>query len=309
MAKTISELDGVGAKTVKAFNSIGIKDMDDLAKADPDEIASADIGVSTSRAKEFVRQAKQNAVIIQSAGSRQEDYDARGHVSTGIPLLDEVLGGGFEERALIAAYGSTGSAKTQLAFQSMVSAVEQTGLPAVYIETEPDRFRPNRIKQFITDEEVMENFDDLFYVVKAYSLDQQFAAYASVQKAFDEVCLVVVDSFTARFRLSDRFESRAQFSERSQEFKKHLNALETMAFHLECPVLLTAQVYGNPDMYGANESIYGASIFMHMASYFLYLKKSTGEMRKLRLENHPEFPNQELYLQITENGILGKPVA
>ena len=309
MAKTLDELEGVGATTIKKLGEIGIVDMNALAKADPEFIADANIGISLSRAKEFVLQAKQNAVIIQTASDRQADYDARGHVSTGIPLLDEMLGGGFEERALIAAYGGTGSSKTQLAFQSMVSAVEQTKMPAIYIETEPDRFRPNRIKQFITDEEVLDRFEELFYVIPAYSLDQQFTAYGSISNAFDKASIVVVDSFTARFRLSDRFENRAQYGERGQEFKRHLNALENLAFHLECPILLTAQVYGNPDAYGASEAIYGASIFMHMASYFLYLKQSTGNLRKLRLENHPEFPNKEIYLDITETGIIGKPVA
>lgn len=299
MATTLSEVKGVGPKTEKKLKSAGIESIEELASLGVSDLKNA--GISEKKGRNLIQRAGEETVTIQSAEERENEYSQRDAISTGIPKLDEIIGGGLEQESLVAAYGQTGSGKTQVSFHTIVNAVHDTGKPAVYIETERDRFRPERLRQLAPDESVI---DDI-HVVRAYSLDEQMNAYGKVMNAFDDLSIVVVDSFTARFRMEEAFDGRENLGKRSTEFKRHLNALEELADSLEIPVLLCCQVYGNPDRYGGREDIYGSSIFAHMASYYLHLKPAGGDLRSVEVENHPGQPDKEIRLNIGTDEILG----
>lgn len=295
MAEELGDLDGVGPKTKHKLKQSGIESLDDLANAEVDDLASN--GMSESRAKDFIDKAKQSAVIIQSGEEVVEEYENKDTISTGINSLDDMLGGGWEEGYVIALPGQSGAGKTQLCFQSMVSAVEQTGKPAVYIETERGRYRTDRLNKLANESDTQENI----YRVKAYDLDQQMQAYRKLRDHFDDLSLVVVDSFTARFRLSEKFDGRGSLSERSTEMAKHLTELENMAENLQVPILITAQIYSNPGQYGKSEYIYGGSLFMHTVGYFLHMKPDSGHMVEAQLRNHPGKDDSETSIRIGDD--------
>jgi DNA repair protein RAD51/DNA repair protein RadA len=219
MADEIGDIKGVGSTTVDKLNRMGLNDIQELAKADP-SLASEypDVSMSEDRLEGIIEDAAANAIVIQSGDEVVDQYENITTRPSGISELDEKVGG-FEARSLIAIGGSTGSGKTQLAFQALGEAVlDSGGKPAVYIETEPDRYRGGRIQQMF-DKDVQSNVHKVS-VGGEEALDMQYRSYKAVEEQFDDVSLVVVDSFTARFRLATKFDGRESLGKRNQEFSR-----------------------------------------------------------------------------------------
>jgi DNA repair protein RAD51/DNA repair protein RadA len=298
MAEELTDLDGVGSGTEEKFNGAGIKSIDDLASADASIVEEEDISISESRMQKFINSAKENTVQILSGEDVQDKYEARGSISTGIDRLDDNLGGGIENQEIVAIGGDTGAGKTQFGFYMCGQAVKQTGDPALYIETEPDRYRGNRIEEMFG-----EDVQSKVMKIEAHSLDQQVMAYRAAKNQMENLSFVVVDSFTSRFRLTEKFEDRSELGERNSEFRRHLNEIESMAKVADVPVLLSCQIYANPTQYGSSTVIYGSSLMMHMVAYVLMLKSKQGQLTRMKANNHPRSGEFEIVLQITEDGL------
>lgn len=293
----VTDLTGVGQVTYNdKLKPAGFDTIDKIAKSSIDELVD-EAGLSENKAEKIYQRANREAVILQSGQDVQDEYDAKDYVTTGMSKLDELLGGGWEEGFLITLSGEAGSGKTQVAFNSMVHAVEETGNPAVYIETEPNRYRPERLRSLSNEEDTQQDI----YRIKAYDLEKQKLAYEKVRQAFDEVSLVVVDSFTARFRLAEQFDGRGSLSQRSEEMGAHLRRLEKLCDELGAPVLLTAQVYGNPSGFGAGDAVYGGSLMQHTVSCFVNMKSSSGNLKEAQLRGHPGRADDEVNVNIGEN--------
>lgn len=300
MAKELGDLSGVGSSTIEKFSEMGIGSLEDLATADSSLVDEYDVSMSESRLQGFIEDASAEAIVIQTGDEVVEEYANRGRVPTGVGELDNKIGG-WDDRSLVAVGGGTGAGKTQLAFQALGNAVVETGDPAVYIETEPDRYRGKRIAQMF-DESVQSQVHKVS-VAGEEALDKQYRAYKAVHEQFDNVSMVVVDSFTARFRLATKFDGRSELGERNQEFSRHLAELEQLATDLECPVLLNCQVYANPTQYGSGSVIYGSSLMMHMVNFVVMMRNKQGQLAKIDVLNHPEHGDFDILAQITDDGM------
>jgi RecA/RadA recombinase len=294
----LGDLKGVGGVTEERLNNAGVTSIDELAQTTIDSLT--DEGMSENKAEKIIRRAKENAVIVQSGNEVVEEYESKENITTGMPYLDNLLDGGWQQGNVVAISGETGSGKTQIGFKAMVSAVEATDKPVVYIETERNRYSPKRLTSL---SELGEGILSNIYRVKAYDLEQQEMSYAKVRKEFDDCSLVVIDSFTARFRLSDEFSGRDNLPKRSQIMGRHLEQIEKMAAHLDVPVLMTAQIMGNPTPYGSSQSTYGGSLFHHTVNYFIKMKNAQGSFSKATIANHPEIGEVEFHINITENDL------
>lgn len=295
----LDDIDGVGPTTKESLKDVGISTIDDLASSSVEDITEA--GISENRANDFKYKAKQNTIEIQTGNEVQEEYDNKNKVKTNIENLDEALEGGVEENAVISIFGESGTGKSQLAQKLLVEGYEQTGKPSILIETERDRFRPKRAESIASDEETVNNI----HRVKAYTLDKQYSSYDKVMKTFNEASVVVVDSLTARIRLSSTFDGRGTLSERSAELGKHLIKLEEMAERLSCPVLFTNQIYKNPDSYGKNVIEYGGSKIQHTSSFRLRMSKAKGDMFEAEVQKHPSTGDTSVIIDIGDEDITG----
>lgn len=291
----LTELNGVGAVTEERLNEAGVTSLDELAEVDPSDLEDA--GMSENKANKLIRRANKQTVIVSTGEEVKEELETKDNIPTGMDVLDQYLNGGLREGHIVAAAGGTGTGKTQLAFQSMVTAVEETGKPAVYIETEPGRYSPSRLEQLASDPDTQK----AIYRVEAYDLDQQELAYEKIRDMDTEFSLIVVDSFTANFRLSEEFEGRGSLSQRSTEMGRQLNGLRDMARKHDAPTLITAQIYGDPSGYGSPDAIYGGSLFLHSVNYILMMAQDRGSLRKTKIMNHPEVSEEELYVNITDD--------
>lgn len=295
MAQEISDIAGVGPSTIKKINSAGAETLAELSEKTEEELIEA--GVSDKKADRLIQAAKRNSVVIQTGSEVVDEYASKKSITTGMPVLDDAIGGGWEEGFIVALAGASGSAKTQMCFQALVSAVEETGDPAVFLETERSRYRPERLKELSTKEETQEKI----HRIGAYDLDQQLNAIGAIRENYEDLSMVVVDSFTARFRLSDQFEDRGSLSQRSTTMGRHLVELEKAAEELQIPILITAQIYSNPGSYGASEYVYGGSLFQHTVSFFMYMSQGQGDLFEAEVKNHPGQEEQTLHIQVGDN--------
>lgn len=293
----LRELSGVGEVTLERLKDAGVESLEDLSRVSVSDLT--DVGMSDNKAGKLIRRANRQAVTMDSGTEVVKERENKFQVTTGLQYLDENLDGGFRGNEIIATAGESGSGKTQIVFNSCVSAVEETGRPAVYIETEPGRYSPKRLQQLSTEEGTQENV----FRIEAHTLDQQELAYEKITESDHDFSLVAVDSFTSNFRLSEDYEGRADFSERSTMMARHLNGLRSMAEIKDIPALITAQVYGNPSGFSSPHSVYGGSLFMHTVNYFLMTKKSKGSLRQAKITNHPEVDDSEIHFSISDDGL------
>lgn len=306
MATDIGDIDGIGPSTIEKLEDNEIKSIDDLANADVEDITTS--GISNTKAKEFIHEANKSTVTIQSTGDVEQEYKNKKTITTGIKELDNTIEGGWQEEAVVSIYGDSSTGKTQLCMQALVEGVRQTGEDAIYIETEKDRYRPERIQNLM---EAYENMDydrdkDKIHRVKAYDLDRQFNAYSAVIDQFNKASMVVVDSLVAQFRLSDKFGDRSTLGKRGQLMGKHLKKIQEMATYLECPALFTNQIYEVPDSnpYGGDQKRqYGGKKVQYVAQFSIMMEESHGDLFSCNVEAHPSQGDAEVIISINKDGI------
>lgn len=300
----LGELKGVGAVSEERLNEAEIESIDALAQADAETI-SENSGMSEKKANTLIRRAKKNGVVIQSGDDVIQEYEAKRKIPTGMEGFDDSLEGGWREGDIVAIGGESGSGKTQISFHSCVRAVEETGEPAVYIETEEGRYSPKRLKQFVRTEEGYdpEEIQDKIFRIRAYDLEQQELAYDKVANELDKASLIVVDSFSANFRGAEEFDDRSGLNSRASVTRDHLKGIRAAAKATNAPALVTAQVYANPSMYSADEAIYGGSVFYHTINFLVYLRDGQGTFTEASILNHYELPEVEYQVNIGENSL------
>lgn len=299
MATDINDLDGVGGRTVEKLNKAGIETITELGTAKPSDIA-ANCNLSEERCGDLVEKASIGGVPVRSGADAKREAEKREHIPSGISGLDDMLGGGWREGQIHAFGGPPGSGKSQCSFKSLVNAVESTDVPALYIETEPNRYSPERLEALANQEGVQEDI----YLIEAWDLEQQKYAYETAMKELEDLSLVVVDSFTAPFRLSDQFEDRSSLTERSAVISRHIQSLQKLAIEKNVPVILTAQAYGNPKPYSEDFALYGGSVFEHSVGALLKTR-TKKDLFEVELEKHPSRGPQKALINITDTDLNG----
>lgn len=306
----ISELQGVGPATADKLQDAGYIDIMSIAVASPKELAdAAEIGDST--AAKIINNARKMADIggFETGAFLLEKRSNVGHLTTGSPLLDELLGGGMETQSIIELFGEFGSSKTQIAHQLCVTVQlpkEQGGLDshAYFIDTE-NTFRPERIIQMaeayeLDPDEVLSKI----HVARAYNSNHQMLLVEKVKELSKEqpAKLLVVDSLTAHFRAE--FIGRGALADRQQKLNKHMHDLLRWSDLHNGVVCVTNQVSSKPDaFFGDPTRPIGGHIVGHTATFRIYLRKSKGPKRIARLIDSPHLPEGEAVFTINETGI------
>jgi RecA/RadA recombinase len=298
----VSEIDGVGNTTEKQLNELGIETINQLANAELTELQEAGI----RNAEKIHNRAIQQGAVIKSGVEVEEEQDNKTYVSTGMQALDRILDGGLEGGFLIGISGESKAGKTQLALQCLCAAADYHS-NAVYIETEPNRFQIDRVKSMTQKEESYKRI----HKIDGHDADSpvdnitiQYNAYEAVREGFDDVSLIVVDSFIANFRLSGKFESRSDLPERNTIIGEHLQALQSLSNEFDCPILMTLQVQGNPERYGGDFSIWGPVLMDHTITHLIHMKHAKGELKEALLKGHPGLPDDSVTIKIPENAPL-----
>ena len=335
----IEDLPGVGPATAEKLVDAGFDSYNGLAVSSPRELAdAADVGQGT--AGDIIGAAREAADVggFESGSSVLERRNEIGKLSTGVPAVDELLGGGIETQSMTEIYGEFGVGKSQFSHQLAVTVQldqEHGGLAgrAVLVDTE-DAFRPERIDDMVRgleseileaelerrgiegtpdDEEAMAelvtDFLRYIHVARAFNSDHQMllaktAADLASEYAEDDrpVRLVIYDSLTAHFRAE--YVGRGELAPRQQKLNRHIHDLLRIGSLQNAAILVMNQVQSNPDSYfGDPTKPVGGNILGHASNVRIYLKNSKGTKRIVRLVDAPNLPDGEAVMRVEGGGL------
>lgn len=303
----VTDLPGVGAATAEKLVLSGYDTVLSIAVATPGELVNAS-GVTEVAARKMIQNARSSMDMGFMSGD--ELLKKRAEIiklQTGSKGFDELLGGGFETRAITECFGQYGSGKTQIAHVLAVNIQKNDPTAvAVYIDTE-NTFRPERIIQLangakLDPDKVLKNIK----VARAFNSDHQMLLAEKVEDLVKQglnIRLVVVDSLTAHFRAE--FVGRGTLADRQQKLNKHMHVLSKLGDIYNFAVLVTNQVMAKPDtFFGDPTEAIGGHIVGHNSTFRIYLRRGKKGTRVAKLVDSPNLPEGECIFNVTESGIV-----
>lgn len=216
-------------------------------------------------------------------------------IPLGVSCIDELTAGGLESEVITELYGEGGAGKTNLSMQFAISVIRGGG-QVLYLDTEG--FSAERFLQISGGDEAFMNGLILYRVS---SLEDQDLAILRVSKILEKsrlIKLVIIDSFTEYFRL----EASGDASLRATRFQKELSSLASAALKFRVPVLITNQIYQNPD--SGNIHPFGGNVIDHVMKAIYRVEKARDGKRKLAVIKHRSIQEgNSKEFRITEFGL------
>ena len=217
-------------------------------------------------------------------------------VSTGLPALDTLLGGGLERRVITQFYGEPGCGKSTLA---LVAAVERlrAGQSVIYLDTEG--FSVERFRQVAGDR--AEELATRLFLFEPLDFEQQGLMIAEMERLLQKggVGLVVVDSATALYRTE-----LAGGQEAQRGLARQILHLLGLAKRYDVSVLVTNQVYMDVTRNIARGL--GGTTMAHLSKAIVRLEGSEG-VRRAVLEKHRSRPaGGSFFFEMTGDGVRSR---
>lgn len=298
-------IKGLGEKSIEKLEEAGIATYLSLATKSPSEV-SVMCGLSENKARAIIKECRnQLSLGFEKAIDYAKKRDSIKKISTGCSDLDDVLGGGFESKALTEVYGKTGSGKTQLSHLMVVRALlEKKDNKGILIDSE-STFRPSRIKDM--SEAVGLDYNDVMnriFVTRSFNVDHQMLLVDEIEKMLQNdntFRILVIDSLTSHFRAD--YSGRGELAPRQQKLNKHLHQLLKLADLYNLVIIVTNQVVSDPSiMYGNPEKPIGGNILSHSATSILYIRPAAKGTWCAKLVDSPDMAASECKYIITKNG-------
>ena len=224
---------------------------------------------------------------------------AADRLSTGIPSVDRLLGGGLETDSLTEIYGEGGSGKTLFCLEVALRVAREDRW-VFYVDTEGvsvDRLRAiagdsldRLLKRFLLS--TPKNLEELAWAVAR--------ACALAREGKRPVGLIVVDSGTHYYRLSL---SGPDEDDARQALSLSVADLVATALRAQVPAILTNQVWRSVRD-GTLEPL-GGSFLNHAAKTILRFDRLPGNRRRVVLVKHRSLPEGSAEFRITGTGLEG----
>jgi DNA repair protein RadA len=319
--RRLEDLPGIGPKTADKLRELGYT-LVGVATGRADEIA-AEMKISFVMAKSWVT-AAQEALLTKMKLKTATDQDRekkirQQFIKTGSSIFNDLIGGGFPTMATTGLSGRFATGKTQASFDGVVDCLTRLNRKVVYIETEPNTFSLDRLKQIAKCRKVEVNWDNLFVCESDQipTAKAQFLQYKVVQKALEkgeDIGLVVVDSFTAKFRPG--YSRREMLPVRTREFTEHFLLIDYLAARYNIAWVLTCQVIGAPDpgqslgiKVKTGDSFYpvGGEFLLHSVNTWVGLQQIKTELWRATLYDSSYLARQSRDFMLSPSGIINAP--
>jgi len=192
-------------------------------------------------------------------------------ISAGSPVLDALLGGYQPGLTLI--YGPSAAGKTTLV---KLAAIQQCreGKKVLYLDTEGG-FSVERFIQLAKGEDLLPSL----LLLRLRDFQEQTKRILKLDLFAEKVSLIIVDTIGMHYRVEVRNDPK----EANRWLDKQLKTLSAIAQTKNLPVLLTNQVYTNPET-GAYQVV-GGNMLLNWSKSVIELQK---EPRCLRLRKPGE---------------------
>jgi DNA repair protein RadB len=220
-------------------------------------------------------------------------------IATGIPLLDEVLQGGFRKDSIIHLYGEPGSGKTTFAMHVMAHIMHE-GWKGIWVDVN-HAFSLDKFAKIVQDAKTLKTL----MLVQPTSFQHQTQLIQNIKLYLDRVGIVVVDPITHYYRAE-------RFTEASQGFFQELidtqlGGLVGIAHMQQIPILVIN--YATLEQNGAKVPLVARG-FQRVERYRFYFcdkNREEDHIKYLTIEYAPEkYAQQQTFaFQITAAGITG----
>jgi len=315
--KRLEHLNGIGPKVAQKLRDLGYSVVG-LATARSDEVA-AQMGVSFTVAKGWIMQAQEAVLakmVLKTATEQdKEKKNVQLLIQTGSTEFNKMMGGGIPTQSITGLTGRLASGKTQICFDAIVDCLGRLKEKVVFIETEPDTFHLDRLKEIASLRGLNCNWNDLF-ICEAKQIPTaktQFLQYKVVQKVLEKgekVRLVVVDSMNAKFR--GGWSRSEMLPIRTREFAEHFNLMEYLAAKYNIAWLLTFQVIAppRPDQglamqvkFEDNYYPIGGDFVLHSVNNWVALQQKKKEVWEASLFDSSHIKRGSCYFVLSSSGL------
>lgn len=215
-------------------------------------------------------------------------------LSTGVPALDDLLGGGLEPGVITQLYGGPGSGKSVLSIIAAVSCL-RAGRGVIFIDTEG--FSIERFRQVAGD--AAESLARELILYEPHDFEQQGVMISGMarQIAGGRIGLIVMDSATGLYRTQlDRG------TDTMQRLSRQIIHLLGYARKYAIPVIITNQVYMD-----IQRNVFvglGGTALAHISKVIMRIDRLNGARRAV-LEKHRSRPaGGSFVFDIVERGIM-----
>lgn len=214
--------------------------------------------------------------------------------STGIPCLDDLMGGGLETCIIIQFYGEPSAGKSTAAMAAAIATL-QKGEEVIYIDTEG--FSIDRFCQLAGEEQAEKLVERLLLFEPADFTGQDHAVAECARLLADraDIGLIVLDSATALYRSENNHSGEAQ-----KRLARELIMLLGYARRYDIPVIVTNQVF--TDINTDNLCGLGGTSMHHLSKIIVRFERD-GAKRRAILEKHRSRPEgTKITFTIEEKG-------
>jgi len=294
--------------TIDKLRKAGITTVDMLSRQ-----VAKDLAKTTGMGEDTAEKAIKAALDFTSSGyitgdQLRDKRSSRTRLTTGVKLLDQILGGGIESETTTEIAGINGSGKTQLCHMLAIYAqlpIEEGGLggEVAWIDTE-DTFRPIRILEICENRDLDgEDFLKRIHCGQAKSAPHQRVLIEQLYELTSkhDIKLIIVDSMIAHLR--GEYLGRGNLSPRQNELGSMLQTLMKVAQSIKATVIYTNQMISNPDPYKKSLIPTGGNIMGHAATTRLEVRKGRENNRIIKLTKSPYLPEAQAAFLITKEGV------
>ncbi len=220
-------------------------------------------------------------------------------IPTACDPIDDLLGGGFERKAVTQIYGAPAAGKSNLVLSAAVEAAA-AGQSALYIDTEGMPIQ--RLEQLASDyEQSVEEIASRIIITEAVSFEEQQEAVQDAAEFATQVDFIALDSATGFYRLE---RTEQDEGEALRAVGRQITHLLSLARKHELGVAFTNQVYSNPETDTTNAL--GGHTLNHWSAVILRLDRFRGGNRRATLEkHHSKEAGESAQFRITDSGLVG----
>jgi DNA repair protein RadB len=214
-------------------------------------------------------------------------------------IIDELLGGGFENDVITTIYGPAGAGKTNICVLAAVNVAKNNG-KVISIDTDGG-FSAERARQICGDE--TDKILERIFFFKPTSFEEQQDVFEKLKDIVDkDIKLIVVDTVSMLYRL-ERGNNDEPFNA-NIELSKQIALLTQIARKSNIPVLISNQVYAdfeNPN----GVKLVGGDILKYGSKCLIELQQGHDGVRKAILIKHRSQPqSKEILFKIVNEGIV-----
>ena len=317
--QALCEIRGIGPKTAEKLRDFGYCTVFDLATARADELKEQ-MKVTYQQAQDWVHLSQDKVMskmkVRTAVEFDKEKKEKQLFIPTGSSKLNQLLGGGIATGAITGLTGRFASGKTQICFEAIVEILGKLKHKAVFIETEPDTFHLDRLKEIASNKHYDIDWDNLIVcgADQIPTMKAQYLQYKIVQSLLEkgeDIVLVCIDSFNAKIRAG--WSRSEMLPLRTRELGEHFNLIEMLAAKYNIAWLLTCQSIAAPrpdqglaNMVKFGEQYYpvGGDYLLHSVNTWIGLSQIKSDVWRAVLFDSSYLPRGSAEFTINGRGLI-----